>query len=283
MTLEIAHNIGEVRTFLTPRRREGKSIGLVPTMGALHEGHLTLMRRARADCDIVVVSIYVNPTQFGPGEDFNRYPRTFERDRELCESVGVDLIFCPTNEIMYSRRYATYVTVEGLGESLCGRSRPTHFRGVATVVLKLFNIVSPDVAYFGWKDAQQAILLQRMVEDLNLPIRIVALPTVREPDGLAMSSRNQYLDPESRRQAGAIYTALEKTRAAFEQEGVNDCNTLKRIIREHIESQTGGRIDYVEIVSLDQLESLDRVEAGNTLIAVAVHLGDARLIDNIRL
>jgi len=283
VTLQVARSIEEVQSFLAPKRLEGKRVGFAPTMGALHEGHLSLMRRAKADCDVVVVSIYVNPTQFGPGEDRERYPRTFERDRELCESVGVDLLFHPTNDMMYPEGYATYVTVARLSEPLCGQSRPTHFRGVTTIVLKLFNIVSPDVAYCGWKDAQQAVLIKRMVEDLNLPVEIVALPTVREADGLAMSSRNQYLDAASRRQAPAIYAALEKARAAFEQNGVDNCAALKKIIRDYIESQTAGRIDYVEIVSLDRLESLERVQRANTLVAVAVHLGGARLIDNVRL
>jgi len=283
MALQVARSIEDVRSFLKPQRSAGKRIGFVPTMGALHEGHRSLMERARTDCDIVVVSIYVNPTQFGPGEDFERYPRTFERDRKLCENAGVDLIFCPTNAMMYLDGYATYVVVERLSEPLCGRSRPTHFRGVATVVLKLFNIVLPDIAYFGWKDAQQAIIIQRMVADLNLPIAIVAVPTVRETDGLAMSSRNQLLDPESRQQAPAIYAALEKARAAFEEQGVNECAALTALIREHIASHTAGRIDYVELVSLDRLEPLDHVEPGNTLVAVAVYLGGARLIDNIRL
>jgi pantoate--beta-alanine ligase len=283
MALQVARSIEDVRSFLKPQRSAGKRVGFVPTMGALHEGHRSLMERARTDCDIVVVSIYVNPTQFGPGEDFERYPRTFERDRKLCENAGVDLIFCPTNAMMYLDGYATYVVVERLSEPLCGRSRPTHFRGVATVVLKLFNIVLPDIAYFGWKDAQQAIIIQRMVADLNLPIAIVAVPTVRETDGLAMSSRNQLLDPESRQQAPAIYAALEKARAAFEEQGVNECAALTALIREHIASHTAGRIDYVELVSLDRLEPLDHVEPGNTLVAVAVYLGGARLIDNIRL
>ena len=281
--LEIARDIETVRSFLTPHRREGRRIGLVPTMGALHEGHLSLIRRARAECDVVVVSIYVNPRQFGPSEDFNAYPRTFERDRDLCAREGVDLIFCPTNEIMYPEGYATFVEVERLSETLCGRSRPGHFRGVTTVVAKLFNVVMPDAAYFGWKDAQQALVIMRMVRDLNLPIEIIPCPIVREPDGLAMSSRNAYLDAASRRQAPAIHQALETARRAIEEEKQGDCEALRRLIADQIATHTGGAIDYVEIVSLDRLEPLERVERRNTLIAVAVHLGGTRLIDNLRL
>lgn len=280
---EIARDIESVRSYLAPHRRQGTRIGLVPTMGALHDGHLSLVRRARSDCDVVVVSIYVNPKQFGPTEDFDEYPRTFERDRELCAREGVDLIVCPTDAMMYPDGYATHVEVERLTEPLCGRARPQFFRGVTTVVLKLFNIVAPDAAYFGWKDAQQALVIKRMVKDLNLAIEIVACPIVREPDGLAMSSRNAYLDETARRQAPAIFAALERARLAWEQEALDDCAALKDLVGRHIASQTDGRIDYVEIVCLDQLEPLDRVEPGNTLIAVAVHLGGARLIDNIRL
>ena len=283
MAAKIVYGIDDVRLYLGPWRCAGKRIGFVPTMGALHEGHLSLMRQARADCDVVVVSIYVNPTQFGPGEDLGRYPRPLERDRELCESVGVDLIFCPTDAMMYPDGYSTYVVVERLSQPLCGRSRPAHFRGVATVVAKLLHIVSPDVAYFGWKDAQQVIIIRRMVADLDLPVEIVAKPTVREADGLAMSSRNQYLDAEARRQAPAIYAALEQARTAHEQHGVNKCAELTALIREHVVAKTSGLIDYVEMVSLDRLEPLERVEPGNTLLAVAVYLGGARLIDNIRL
>ncbi|MBM3333486.1 pantoate--beta-alanine ligase [Candidatus Sumerlaeota bacterium] len=281
--MQVACDIETVRSFLAPARREGKRIGFVPTMGALHEGHLTLIRQARRDCAVVVVSIYVNPLQFGAGEDFSRYPRQFERDREMCEREGTDLLFCPTDALVYPDGYATNVVVERLGDGLCGRSRPGHFRGVTTVVLKLFGIVSPDVAYFGWKDAQQAIIIKRMVADLNIAVEIVTMPTVREADGLAMSSRNQYLDAEARRQAPAIYAALEKARAAWREQGIADCNTLAQIIRDHIRLNTSGRIDYVEIVSLDRLAPLGCVAPGNTLVAVAVYLGAARLIDNIRL
>jgi pantoate--beta-alanine ligase len=283
MTVRIAESIEEVRAFLKARRGPGQRIGFVPTMGALHEGHLSLLRRAREACGVVVVSIYVNPTQFAAGEDLDRYPRTFEGDCKLCENAGVDLIFCPNDAIMYPDGYATHVEVERLGEPLCGRSRPRHFRGVTTVVAKLLDIVAPDVAYFGWKDAQQAIIIQRMVADLNLPVEIAVEPTVREADGLAMSSRNQYLDAESRWQAPAIFAALERAREAYQQQGVSDCAELAALIREHIVSRTSGRIDYVEVVSLDRLEPLDRVQPGNTLVAVAVHLGGARLIDNIRM
>lgn len=283
MAVEVARDPAAVRAFVEARRCKGKRIGFVPTMGALHEGHLSLLRKARSDCDVVVVSIYVNPKQFGPGEDLDEYPRTFERDRELCEREEVDLIFCPTDAVMYPEGHATCVDVERLTEPLCGRSRPAFFRGVTTVVLKLFNIVAPDAAYFGWKDAQQALVIMRMVEDLNLPVEIVACPIVREPDGLAMSSRNAYLDETARRQAPEIVRALDKARLATDEQGLDDCAALKRIVAEHVASQTDGQIDYVEIVSLDRIQPLERVERGNTLIAVAVHLGGTRLIDNLRL
>ncbi|MCX8037651.1 MAG: pantoate--beta-alanine ligase [Candidatus Sumerlaeia bacterium] len=281
--MQIVSDIVSVRAALSPHRKQGQRIGFVPTMGALHEGHAALIRRARTDCNVVVVSIFVNPTQFGPHEDFERYPRTWEADCALCKREGVDLVFSPPAAVMYPEGYATYVTVERLSEPLCGRSRPGHFRGVATVVLKLFNIVAPDAAYFGWKDAQQLILIRRMTEDLNLPIEIVGVETVREADGLALSSRNRYLDAESRRRAPALYEALRLARQAFEQDGVADCAVLTRRICDHIDQHAGGRIDYVEIVSLDQLQPLTSIQKGNTLIALAVHLGGARLIDNIRL
>jgi pantoate--beta-alanine ligase len=278
-----AQRIEEVRAFLAAHRRAGRSIGFVPTMGALHEGHLSLVRAAKAENDIVVVSIYVNPTQFGASEDLAKYPRTLDRDRELCEREGVDLIFVPSDAVMYPERYATYVAVERLTEGLCGRSRPGHFRGVTTIVAKLFNVVQPDAAYFGWKDAQQAIVIRRMVEDLNLPVRVAAMPIVREPDGLAMSSRNVYLSAEHRRQAPVIHAALEAARAVWERGGADDALELAARIRDDIEKGSEGRIDYVEVVSLDRLEPLRRVERGNTLIAAAVFFGDTRLIDNVRL
>jgi len=283
MPISLAETIDDVRAFLAPHRAAGRRVALVPTMGALHEGHMALVRQARAECDLVVVSIFVNPTQFAPNEDLAQYPRTFESDRALCEREGVDLIFLPGNEMMYPAGYATYVAVERLSEPLCGRTRPTHFRGVTTVVAKLFNIVQPDAAYFGWKDAQQVVVIKRMVEDLNLSVAIRALPIVREPDGLAMSSRNRYLDPESRRQAPAIFAALEEAEAAWKTGRAKNALALTALIREYITTHTVGRIDYVEIVSLDRLASLERVEPGNTLIAVAVYLGGARLIDNLRL
>jgi pantoate--beta-alanine ligase len=215
--MKIVHTIAEIREFVRQARLAGRTVGLVPTMGYLHEGHLELMRRARERCGIVVASVFVNPTQFGPNEDLARYPRDLERDARLAAEVGVDVIFNPPVEEMYPPGYCTYVDVERITENMCGASRPGHFRGVATVVTKLFNIVRPDAAFFGQKDAQQALVIRRMAEDLNMDLEIVTVPTVREPDGLAMSSRNVYLDPEQRRAAlvlaGSLDRAVEAVRA----------------------------------------------------------------------
>ncbi len=262
-------------------RRAGETIGFVPTMGAFHEGHLSLMRAARGSCSQVVVSLFVNPTQFGRGEDLAKYPRTFEEDRSLAEQVGVDYLFAPTEQAMYPDGYATYVEVERLTKVLCGAARPTHFRGVTTIVTKLFNIVKPHKAFFGQKDAQQTIVIRKMVDDLNMDIEIVELPIVREPDGLAMSSRNQYLSPEERKEAVALYQSLEEARRLIEG-GEKDASRIKDAIERRISSAPHAQIDYIETVSPWTLESLDKLE-GETLIALAVRIGSARLIDNIKI
>jgi len=277
----IAATIAEVRAAVTQARREGKTIGFVPTMGALHAGHGSLIRSARTRSDFAVVSIFVNPTQFGPNEDFKRYPRTLEGDRELCGAVGTDLIFTPTPDLIYPPGYRTYVEVEGLGEHLCGPTRPGHFRGVATVVLKLFNIVIPDVAFFGQKDAQQARIIEQMAIDLNLIVRVEVLPTVREPDGLAMSSRNRYLDPEQRRHAPALYRALETIRGLVAT-GERDVRKLESRLAAEVASTPGARLDYARIVdglSLQPIETLERPATA----ALAVFFGSTRLIDNVTL
>jgi len=262
-------------------RLAGETIGFVPTMGAFHEGHLSLMRAARKACSQVVVSLFVNPTQFGRGEDLSRYPRTFEKDAELAEQVGVDFLFAPTEQAMYPDGYATYVEVERLTEVLCGVARPTHFRGVTTIVTKLFNIVRPHKAFFGQKDAQQTIVIRRMVEDLNMDIEIVELPIAREPDGLAMSSRNKYLNAEERKEAVVLYQSLEEARRLIES-GERDAGRIKEAMGRVIRSAPHAEIDYVEVVSTSTLEPLEKLQ-GETLVAVAVRIGQSRLIDNIKI
>jgi pantoate--beta-alanine ligase len=263
-------------------KRLGKSVGFVPTMGALHEGHLTLVRQSKKDNDVTVVSIFVNPTQFGPNEDFNKYPRQFDNDRKLLEKEGVDYIFYPSVSDMYPEGYETYVYLEKLPNHLCGLSRPGHFRGVATVVSKLFNIVQPDKAYFGQKDYQQAEVIKKMVRDLNFPIEIVVIPIVRESDGLAMSSRNAYLSPEERRNATVLYKSLQRAKELIEK-GEKSVNKIKEEMRKIILS-VPSRIDYIEIVHPETLDSLDAIPDKNVIdrvvVAVAVFIGNARLIDN---
>lgn len=274
----ITTSVEETRSAVAAVRARGKSVGLVPTMGALHAGHVSLIRAACAETDFVAVSIFVNPTQFGPQEDLSRYPRPFDADEKICTTENVDLIFHPPPEIMYPPSFETCVEVRDLQNVLCGAARPGHFRGVATVVLKLFNIVQPDVAYFGQKDAQQARLLLQMVRDLDVPVRLTICPIVRAPDGLALSSRNVYLDAEQRQQATILYRSLEMTRARIEA-GERDAEPLIRLARALLEATPGCRIDYVAIVDFDRLQPLERLQ-GKVLIALAVYFGTTRLIDN---
>ena len=271
----IAAMCAEVRS----AKRGGKRIGFVPTMGALHEGHLTLVRAAKAASDLVAVSIFVNPLQFGPKEDLGNYPRTFERDCELLEKEGVGLVFAPSVDEMYPGGGVTYVTVEGLSEKLCGRTRSGHFRGVTTVVAKLFHMVEPDAAFFGQKDAAQAAIIRQMVRDLNFPIRIVVCPIVREADGLAMSSRNRYLDSEQRKSALALFRSLAAVKTAFGS-GERNIGRLIDAGKQVFAQAPAVRLDYLEIVdpnTLDQLLLLDRP----ALVAVAAFVGTTRLIDNV--
>lgn len=258
---------------------KGKSIGFVPTMGALHEGHASLIRAARREHDIVVVSIFVNPAQFGPSEDFMKYPRPRASDTALCRSLGVDYVFYPSRGAMYPPGYATFVTVRGLEDVLCGASRPGHFRGVATVVAKLFYIVMPDTAYFGQKDAQQSVIIRKMAADLNMPVRIKVLPTVREADGLALSSRNAYLTPVQRAQAPVLYRSLLHARSLVSR-GEKRAVCIIAAMRRMIKKTKDARIDYVSIVAAETLEPLE-IMKGACLIALAVRIGDTRLIDNI--
>jgi pantoate--beta-alanine ligase len=270
----------ELREALAEPRREGRTIGLVPTMGYLHEGHLSLLRAARAECDLVVMSLFVNPTQFGPGEDLERYPRDEQRDAALAEEAGVDLIYAPSTGEVYRSGYATYVDVEGLTEVLCGdpqRRGPEHFRGVVTVVAKLLNTVQPDVAYFGQKDAQQAAVIQRMVSDLDFPVRIEVLPIVRDADGLAMSSRNAYLDPEQRQRAAALSRAL---RTAQDSARAGSLTEAMADARREL-GEAGIDPEYLEARDAEDLTPVAELNGRPVLVAVAAQIGDARLIDNI--
>ncbi len=279
--MRVLTTIDEMHAACCELRRAGKRLGLVPTMGALHAGHLSLVRTARAGCDVVAVSIFVNPLQFGPQEDFSRYPRDLERDRTLLNQERVDLVFAPNAEEMYDPARSTYVTVKGLSERLCGRSRPGHFRGVTTVVCKLFHIVEPDVAFFGQKDAAQAAIIRRMAHDLNFDIQIVVSPTVRGPDGLALSSRNAYLTPEQRTQATVLYRALMRVQTLADR-GERQAAELIRAGEEVIREEPGIRLDYLEIVNPDTLEPVAEV-SGGALVAVATVVGATRLIDNVLL
>lgn len=274
----IVNTIEEVRRYVKQWRMEGKTIGFVPTMGYLHEGHRSLIERADKDNDIVVVSIFVNPTQFGPNEDLESYPRDMQRDSEVCKEAGADLIFNPEPSVMYEDNASTSVKVEGLSDELCGRSRPVHFGGVCLVVSKLFNIVLPDRAYFGQKDAQQLAIIKKMVRDLNFPVEIIGCPIVREKDGLAKSSRNTYLSETEREAALVLNRALLKGREAIEG-GERDALAVKKIITEVIKQEPLAKIDYVEIVDFDTIRKTDNIDK-NVLVAIAVFIGKTRLIDN---
>jgi pantoate--beta-alanine ligase len=275
----VLSTISDARRWVREERSAGRTLGLVPTLGALHEGHLSLFRRARAACDRVVVSIFVNPLQFGAGEDFERYPRPFEKDLALTEKEGVDAVFAPDAADMYPAGAAIVVESGKLGEVLCGASRPGHFRGVLTVVAKLFNILQPDRAYFGQKDAQQAILIRRMVEELNFPVAVDVGPTVREPDGLALSSRNAYLSPVERQNATVLYRSLRSAEAMLHS-GIRDGALLEQEMQRMIGETPGAELDYARAVDQSTLEPagiIDRV----VLAAVAVRFGKTRLIDNL--
>ena len=277
--MDIVSTVRQMRAAADAARRSGQLVGLVPTMGFFHEGHLSLMRRARAECGLAVVSLFVNPTQFGPGEDLAAYPRDFERDCALAQAQGVDLMFAPGESDIYAADYATSVNVAGLTAHLCGASRPGHFRGVATVVAKLFQICAPHRAYFGLKDYQQVRVIETMIRDLNFDVDLVRCPIVREPDGLAMSSRNSYLSVAERRAAPVLHRALAAAGNRIEQ-GERDGAASARGLREAIEAEPLARVDYASLVDADSLEPLARLER-KALLAVAVRIGRARLIDNL--
>lgn len=268
-----------LRQHLNGLRKQNKTIGFVPTMGYLHKGHTSLISLCKSQCDICVLSIFVNPTQFGPNEDFTAYPRDFERDASLAKEAGADIIFYPTVDEMYPKGYNTYIEVFDITDTLCGASRPGHFKGVTTVVAKLFNIVSPTKAYFGQKDAQQLMVIKKMTRELNMDVEIIGCPIIREPDGLAMSSRNVYLSTELRKQATILYKSLIKAKSVIEN-GERDANIVKDLITQAINTMPLADIDYVEIVNTDTLKSVNTI-TGEILIALAVRFGKTRLIDNL--
>ena len=261
------------------RREQDRTVGLVATMGALHEGHLSLVREARRMCDVVVVTVFVNPMQFGPGEDFEHYPRDLTKDTAMLTDYNVDYIFAPTIDEIYPKGFSTYVNVEGLSEQLEGASRPGHFRGVATVVTILLNTVRPDFAFFGQKDAQQALIIKRLVKDLAFDTEIVVLPIVREDSGLAISSRNLYLTTEEQASAAVIHRALKQAKTSF-KEGERSATRIMDVVRSTIESEPRARLDYVSVTDAETLEPVERVDERPTLVAVAAYIGKTRLIDN---
>ena len=277
--MDIVKTIAQVREVVRKARSEGKTVGFVPTMGAIHRGHVSLMEAAVSKCDFVVVSIFVNPTQFGPGEDLDKYPRDIKADAEKCRAADVDLIFAPEASEMYPDKLISWVEVEKLTDKLCGRSRQGHFKGVTTVCAKLFNIVLPDIAFFGQKDAQQAIVIKRMVKDLNMPLVIEVCPTVREKNGLAVSSRNQYLSEDEKKQAALIYQSLQKCDQLVKKGETNSEKLVEAMIGKLAESPC-IRVEYINIVDIDTVADIARV-SDQALVAIAVKLGNTRLIDNI--
>ena len=274
----VIDTIDAIRKQVNEWKKEGLSVGLVPTMGYLHQGHQSLMEKAVEENDKVVVSIFVNPLQFGPKEDLAIYPRDFHRDKEICEYVGADLIFHPSADVMYNKDFSTSVNMSGLTDNLCGKSRPTHFIGVCTVVNKLFNIVTPDRAYFGQKDAQQLFIIKRMVRDLNINVEIVGCPIIREEDGLAKSSRNTYLSDNERKAATVLSKSLIKAKNLIKN-GISDVDSVLNIIKETIECEPLAKIDYINIVDIDSLQNVDSIDR-SVLVAIAVYINKTRLIDN---
>lgn len=277
--MKIIRTVKEMKEFSSQTRQAGKKISFVPTMGYFHEGHLSLMREGRRRGDVLVISLFVNPTQFGPQEDFKSYPRDFERDRKMAEGVGVDILFAPEASDMYPPDHQTIVQVEKVTQNLCGRSRPTHFQGVATVVLMLFEIVMPHVAIFGEKDYQQLATIQQMVKDLHTNVEVLGMPTVREADGLAMSSRNTYLLPDERKAALSLYRSLQRAKELL-QKGERKTAQILREMNEVLRSESLVKIDYVQICDAHTLEDIDRIE-GDAVVALAAYLGKTRLIDNL--
>ncbi len=279
MKMKTINTINRLREELKKTKGRGKTLGFVPTMGFLHQGHLRLVEQSKAENEVTVVSIFVNPLQFGPQEDFSHYPRDLEADDRMLRELDVDVVFYPAVQEMYPEGFSTYVDIGKAGKVLCGKSRPTHFQGVATVVLKLLNIVSPTCAYFGQKDAQQAIIIKKMVKDLNLEVTIKTLPIVRAPDGLALSSRNAYLSAEERQSALCLSRALQKARSEIDG-GLRSAAAIQEILHLETGKFPGVKVDYLEVVSLDELEPIETIDMNNTLVAGAIRVGKTRLIDN---
>lgn len=277
--MKIIRSIKQMSDFSRKAKLRGRSLGFVPTMGALHQGHLSLIKKSAAENDVTAVSIFVNPLQFSAREDFKRYPRRLKGDVVLCAAAGADIIFYPEAGKMYPKGYRTYVCVEGLSDVLCGKFRPAHFKGVATIVAKLFNVVNPDIAYFGRKDAQQAVIIKKMVRNLNMPFKIRVMPTLRDKDGLALSSRNIYLNPRERKDAAILYAALAKAKELIERGSRSSCDVIKKM-RQLINKKKNVRIQYISIVDPENLIPVNRIK-GKVLIALAVYIGKIRLIDNI--
>lgn len=277
--MKVIKDIGEMQKFSDSLKKDGRKIGFVPTMGFLHDGHLSLINESKRNSDITIVSIYINPTQFSPNEDFDKYPRDFEHDEKMCKDSGVDVIFYPDEKRMYSNKHKTFVVTDELSNRLCGISRPEHFRGVTTIVAKLFNIVKPDVAIFGQKDAQQSIIIKRMVEDLNIDIDIIIAPIVREAEGLAMSSRNKYLSPKNRKDASIIHSSLLKANELV-LNGEKQSKVILNLINNHLVNVSDLKVEYISIVDMNNLDPIENI-GKNTLIAIAVYFGSTRLIDNI--
>ena len=278
--MQVIRSVKEMKTRSMDLRRDGKTIGFVPTMGFLHEGHLSLVDLIRKDCDILLLSIYVNPTQFGVGEDFDKYPRDTERDLELCRSRGVDLVFIPESSEIYAGNSSTYVVEEEVGMGMCGNARPNHFRGVATVCAKLFNLCLPNYVALGQKDAQQVVVLKRMIRDLHFPIEVVVGPILREPDGLAMSSRNKYLQPKQREEALLVYQSIQAAQKVVEEKGSSNVDRVKAEVLNVLKQGRLLRVNYVDIVDRGTMRPEKEIAAGRSLLAVAVWVDQVRLIDN---
>ncbi len=277
--MKIIHSTTKLRKIVNGFKRQGKLVGFVPTMGALHDGHASLLRKCRRENHLVVLSIFVNPTQFGPREDFKKYPRTFSGDRRIAQKEGVDVLFYPSTKIIYPTNYLTFVEVSGISNLLCGRTRPGHFKGVATIVAKLLNIVTPDTLYLGQKDGQQVIVLKKMMTDLNFPVAVKVCPTIRERDGLAMSSRNRYLNAAEREEAKVLYQSLQLAKQKIIQ-GEKNVARLTKLMKSYIRENTAGQIDYISCVNADTMQELKTLQ-GKVMIALAVKFGTTRLIDNV--
>lgn len=281
--MQVLTSIDEMQSLAGELRNQGKTIGLVPTMGYLHEGHMSLVDLMRDRAEVVILSIFVNPTQFGVGEDLEKYPRDLNRDLELCGNRQVDLVFAPEDSQMYPSDYSTFVSEEDVGKGLCGQARPTHFRGVTTVCAKLFNLCLPDFVALGQKDAQQVVVLKKMITDLNFPIEVVVGPIVREPDGLAMSSRNEYLQPRQREGASCLFRSMQAAKLLVEEKGVTNVERVKSEVMSVLSQNSLVRVNYVEVVDRETMQPEREVESGRSLVVVAAWLNEVRLIDNLAL